>query len=63
MTTATVICTNPKCRATIGELEVFPGGLCLKCHAEKWDRVPLSHLPPPDFVGAIRGVKRRKKAK
>ena len=45
-----------KCGVEMDELEVFPGGICLTCHAEKVDKLPLE---PPDFFKAM-GLKRRK---
>ena len=48
------------CGRRIPELEAFPGPRCLGCHAKKWEHMPLER---PDFVGAIRGVKRGRRVK
>jgi len=48
------------CGKNVDVLAVFPGGRCVECHAAIWNKVPLAELPRPDFVGAIRGVRRRK---
>lgn len=57
------------CGAEIGELEVFPGGICLKCHAERFDRkLALSQdkaafwsEQKPDFKSAVRLSSKRDK--
>jgi len=33
-----VICT--KCQKEIDWLEVFPGNICLECHAKNWTPLP-----------------------
>jgi hypothetical protein len=43
-----------KCGKTVDEIDLFPGKICLQCHSDKWDKVPLDKLPKPDFVKAIR---------
>jgi len=35
--TQNIKCT--KCNADIDPLEVFPGQICLGCHAAKWDQM------------------------
>lgn len=50
----TTQCT--KCRTTIDALDLFPGGICLKCHAAKFDRQVAQNngaLPRPDFSKAL----------
>lgn len=54
MKTETLNCKQ--CGREIGILEVFPGGICLSCHAAKVDKLPLER---PDFIGTISGVKKR----
>jgi hypothetical protein len=61
MDSETVACK--KCGKEIDPLSVFPGGICLECHAAVWDKVPLDRMPPPDFVGAINGIRKPKRAK
>lgn len=51
--------TCKKCGAPVDELAVFPGGICLKCHAEKVDKLPLE---PPDFFKAM-GLQKPRRAK
>ena len=53
--TQTVECKT--CGKQIDELDVFPKGNCLACHAAIWDRLPPRR---PDFIGAIVGLKTRK---
>jgi len=45
-----------RCLKVIDELEVFPGGLCVDCYEEDFNKqVKLNKgvLPEPDFVGCI----------
>ena len=46
-----------KCARQITALDVFPGGICLQCHAEKVDKLPLEK---PDFIGAITVIRRKR---
>jgi hypothetical protein len=55
--------TCSTCGEPVGELEVFPGRRCLKCHAAIVDKIPLSQLAPPDFLGALGLSKRRPRGK
>lgn len=51
--------TCRKCGAEIDPLAVFPGGICLKCHAEKVDKLPPE---PPDFMAAL-GLRKSRRSK
>jgi hypothetical protein len=45
-----------KCRAEINWLAVFPGGICVSCHAAKFDKEVARNggiLPRPDFSKSI----------
>jgi hypothetical protein len=45
-----------KCKKMIDPLAVFPGGICLDCHAKKFDaqvRANGGILPRPDFVSTL----------
>lgn len=54
--------TCKDCKKEIPELEGFPGPRCLACHSKIWDRVPVSQLPRPDFVGALNMGRKRKQS-
>ena len=55
-----IVCKD--CGKEIPELDVFPGPLCLECHAKWFDSVPLSQHEKPDFTKVIsKGHKRRNK--
>jgi len=49
-----------KCRKLISEFAVFPQGICVDCHAEKFDanvKANGGRLPKPDFSNVVRGQK------
>ena len=48
MTTTTVSCKT--CGKVIDELDVFPKGNCLECHAAIWDKLPPQR---PDFTRVL----------
>lgn len=46
--------TCKACGAGVAELEVFPGPLCLACHAKKFDAdARINGLPKPDFTKVV----------
>jgi hypothetical protein len=44
-------CKCKRCGAEIDELAVFPGGICVDCHAKKFDEQVrrTGQLPVPEF--------------
>jgi hypothetical protein len=57
----TTPCTD--CGQPTTDLDRFPQGRCLKCHAAIWDKVPVSQLPRPDFVAALNVPRRKRTAR
>ncbi len=49
--------TCKDCKREIEYLADFPGPRCLACHAAIWEKVPLSQMPRPNFVAAIRKLR------
>jgi hypothetical protein len=50
-----------RCGKTVDTLDIFPGGICLCCHAKKFDAEVARNggiLPRPDFSGIF--AKRQK---
>jgi anaerobic ribonucleoside-triphosphate reductase len=48
--------TCKDCGKQVEEMEVFPGPLCLACHARKFDAevARTGRLPRPDFIKAVK---------
>lgn len=45
-----------RCGSLISELAVFPGRICVDCHAEKYDRevAETGEMPIPDFSNTVK---------
>ncbi len=45
-----------KCGASVSEFALFPGKICVDCHAKKFDKMVAANggnLPKPDFSKVI----------